>query len=83
VFKDGQSKVSAVADIVVQDSEEAIRLEKILVAMLNSKSVRYGNSSMHLQYLEYENKVRVTLWGNLAFVRNVLDAVSEIIEQQK
>ena len=83
VFKDDQSKVSAVADVIVQDSEEAIRLEKILVAMLNSKSVWYGNSSMHFQYLEYENKVRVTLWGNLAFVRNVLDAVSEIIEQQK
>lgn len=76
------SKVSTVADITVQNFEEASKLEKTLIAILNSRKGADGNSATNLQYLEYENIVRITLWGNLAFVRNVLDAVSEIMEQQ-
>ena len=75
------SKVSTVADIAVQDFEEAAKLEKMVIAILNSKSSECGNSTMHFQYLEYENKVRITLWGDLVFVRNVLDAISIILEQ--
>ncbi len=76
------SKVSTVADITVQNFEEASKLEKTLIAILNSRKGADGNSATNLQYLEYENIVRITLWGNLAFVRNVLDAVFEIMEQQ-
>ena len=81
ILRYNPSKVSTVADIVVQDFEEAAKLEKMVIAILNSKSSECRNSTMHFQYLEYENKVRITLWGDLVFVRNVLDAISIILEQ--
>ena len=77
-------KIQNISDfrrLAVQDFEEAAKLEKMVIAILNSKSSECRNSTMHFQYLEYENKVRITLWGDLVFVRNVLDAISIILEQ--
>lgn len=73
--------VSSVADIYVDDSEEGGRIANMLTALLNSKFSEYENSSIHTQYFEYENKLRVTLWGNIDFVKSIFEILSDITQK--
>lgn len=72
---------SSVIDIVVYGRDDAIRMMNALTAGLNAKPPEYGQSSMHMQYIEAENKVRVTLWGTVRFMSAVMDAVVMLTEQ--
>ncbi len=51
-----------------------------LTAGLNAKPPEYGRSSMHMQFIEFENKVRVTLWGGVRYMAVVMDAVGMLTE---
>lgn len=75
--------ISSVIDINVLTSEESIRIMNSLTAVLNCKKQEYGKSTMYVQYLEYENKVRVTLWGTLLFMQEMIDFISVITGQTK
>jgi excisionase family DNA binding protein len=68
-------KASCVVDIDVEDKYEAICIMNNLTAALNVKPPEYGNSTMHIQYLEEENKVRITLWGNIAFMTAMMQSI--------
>lgn len=78
-----QSKAlaSSVVDIRVEDHEEASDIEKFLVATMNSKSNELGNTIMHIQYLEVEDKLRVTLWGDILFMQKIFEVLSVVIKQ--
>lgn len=78
-----QSKglASSVVDIRVESYEEASDIEKILVATMKGKSDELGNTTMHIQYLESEDKLRVTLWGNVLFMQKIFEVLSVILEQ--
>lgn len=81
-----ETLVSAVADILVTELDDAIRITNTLTAVLNSKPPEYGGSSMHTQHIVSENKVRVTLWGTPRFIAVMMDAmaaVTELIEDEK
>jgi len=73
-------KVSSVIDIEDVDSDEAARIVSTLNAALNTKPPEYGWSTMHTQYLEAQDKVRVTLWGNIAFIGAMLEFISALSE---
>lgn len=73
--------VSSVADIYVDDSEEGGRIANMLTALLNSKFSEYENSSIHTQYFECENKLRVTLWGNIDFMKSIFEILSDITQK--
>ncbi|MDE6973194.1 MAG: helix-turn-helix domain-containing protein [Lachnospiraceae bacterium] len=81
-FKD-KTIVSSVVDIGVDDSEESDHIVTMLTAALNSKPKEYGMSSMHTQYLGYENKLRVTLWGNLEFMKAVFEILSCVTQKKE
>lgn len=68
--------ISCVVDIAVSEADEGMRIINLLTAALNCKPEKYGLSTMHTQYLEYENKVRVTLWGRLLFMKEMLEFIS-------
>jgi excisionase family DNA binding protein len=72
---------SAVVDIEVGGRDDAIRITNALTAGLNAKPPEYGQSSMHTQFIEAENKVRITLWGSVRFMAAVMDAVDMLTEQ--
>lgn len=72
---------SSVVDIIVDGKEDAIRIMNTLTAALNSKPSEYGQSSMHSQYIERENMVRVTLWGDIRFMAVMMDTIALITEQ--
>lgn len=78
---ENKTVVSSVADIYVADFEEGERIANMLTALLNSKFSEYENSSIHTQYFEYENKLRVTLWGNIDFVKSIFEILSDITQK--
>lgn len=71
-------KMSSVIDIPVPDTNEAVRISNMLIALANSKPPGYGASTFQAQYLMPENLVRVMIWGGLEFTRTILDAVSSL-----
>lgn len=73
--------ISCVVDILAGDAEEGSRIVNLLTAALNCKPEKYGKSAVYTQYLEYENKVRVTLWGHLLFIQEMLEFISVVTEQ--
>ena len=75
--------VSSVADIQVYDPEEGNRIVTMLTAALNSRQQEYGRASMHTQYLEYEHKLRVTLYGNVDFMKEIFGILSAVIQSDR
>lgn len=69
-------KVSSVIDIDVDNRDNAIRIMNTLNAVLNSKPHEYSRSTMQVQYLETEYKVRVMLWGNIPFIEVMISSIS-------
>lgn len=72
---------SSVVDIIADGKEDAIRIMNTLTAALNSKPSEYGQSSMHSQYIERENMVRITLWGDIRFMAVMMDTITSLTEQ--
>lgn len=77
-----KTTVSSVIDIPVQDLDESRRIVTTLTAALNCKPQELGNSTMHVQHLESVDLVRVTLWGGLSFIKEMMDFISVITEQE-
>ena len=67
---------SSVVDIDIHSRDEAIRIMNTLTAVQNAKPPEYGRSSLHIQFIEAEFKVRITLWGGIPFMAAMLDAVA-------
>ncbi|GAB5612569.1 hypothetical protein JCM37173_30970 [Allocoprococcus similis] len=74
--------VSSVVDIAVYSFEEAMEIEKMLVAAMNSKADSLGRATMHTQYLEYESKLRVTLWGTVFFMQKMFELLVVATEKR-
>jgi excisionase family DNA binding protein len=74
---------SAVIDIITHGKEDAIRIINTLTASLNAKPPGFGQSSMQSQYIERENMVRVTLWGDIRFMAIMMDTVTALTEQEQ
>lgn len=72
---------SSVIDINVDGKEDALRIMNTLTAALNAKPPEYGQSSMHSQYIERENMVRITLWGTIRFMAVMMDTIAALTEQ--
>jgi excisionase family DNA binding protein len=72
---------SSVVDIIANGKENAIRIMNTLTAALNSKPSEYGQSSMHSQYIERENMVRITLWGDIRFMAVMMDTIALLAEE--
>jgi hypothetical protein len=64
--------VSSVFDIEVNTMDEAMQIVNMLTAVLNTKPDELGKSTMNAQFIEPENKVRVMLYGNIAFMESMI-----------
>lgn len=74
-------KVSAVIDIQENDFEKASHIVAMLIAASNGKPSEYGKSTVHIQHLEHESKIRISLWGELTFVQKMFDITSIVAQQ--
>ncbi|MBG0788720.1 MAG: helix-turn-helix domain-containing protein, partial [Anaerolineaceae bacterium] len=70
--------VSAVIDIPVKNSSEAVQVVNWMSASLNSQSPEYGYKSFSSQYIDPEKKIRIMLWGSPALVERILHFISDI-----
>jgi excisionase family DNA binding protein len=69
-------RISAVVDIDVADKDEASRIINMMLAILNCKPADYGQTSMNAQYLEFEQKVRIMLWGQPRFMEDIIHSIA-------
>ena len=75
-------KISAVMDVEVRDMEEAMRISNMLNAVLNVKPPEYAASTMHVQFLGSERKIRIMLWGNARFMEFMIQTVTVLASSQ-
>ncbi|MFV0516393.1 MAG: helix-turn-helix domain-containing protein [Aminipila sp.] len=73
---------SLVMDISTNGSDDAIRVMNLFASALNSKPSEFSNSSMHTQYIENQNLVRVTMWGDIRFISVIADLATNLTEQK-
>jgi len=70
-----QIKASTVIDIPISDKERANRIITALNAAMISKPLEYSFSNLHSQYIESENLVRLSIWGNLDFISSIISLI--------
>ena len=68
--------VSAVVDITAGDKEKADRIASTLLAAANTKDPSYGKSTINIQHLNDGKKLRIMLWGSVAFIEAILACIS-------
>lgn len=74
--------VSAVIEILVRDRDEVDRISNTLLAIMNSKDAEYGKSSINIQFIEKNNKLRVMLWGTVQFVETLLSCLPVLVDEE-
>lgn len=78
-----QAKASSVVDISVMDNNEAMRIANSLNATMNAKPQEYGHASMHMQFLENDNTLRISLWGSIQFMSVIMSAIEAYTENHE
>lgn len=73
--------VSTVVDINDVDEEEYFRISNTLIALMNCKDSKMGNSTINMKYDEKANRLKVLLWGNVHFIEEMLNSISMLVEQ--
>ncbi len=78
-----QTIASSVVDVSVMDNNEAMRIANSLNATMNAKPQEYGHASMHLQFLDNSNTLRITLWGTIQFMSVIMSAIEAYTESDE
>lgn len=68
--------ISTVIDIMEVDNEEYRKISNTLLALMNSRDSKMSNSNLSLKYYENERNLKILLWGNLEFSKEMLDFIS-------
>lgn len=69
--------------MAVSGKEDAIRIMNTLTAALNAKPAGFGRSYLQTHYIESENMLRVTLWGQIRFMAVMMDTVAALAENKE
>lgn len=78
-----EAMASSVVDISVADSEEAFEFDKYLMSLRNHRGNDVNHSAIHTQYLESENKLRITLWGSVSFMQCAFETLSTLMQNKE
>lgn len=71
-----KTTASSVIEMFAHDKDNAINIINALNSALNTKPLEYGQSAMHTQYIETEQKIRITLWGSVRFMADMFGYLS-------
>lgn len=71
--------VSSVIDINDLNKNEFARVSNTLLALMNSKDPKMGNSTINMKYYEMEKRLKVLLWGSVSFTEGMLSCVSMLL----
>lgn len=72
--------VSAVVDVDDINVDEYNRISGTLVALMNSKDMSIGKSTIDIKHDKESCKLRVLLWGGIEFIEYTLDYIKTLIE---
>ena len=72
--------ISTVIDINEVDMDEYRRISNTLLAVMNSKDSKMSNSTINIKFYEKERNLKVMLWGDIEFTKEMLDFVSTLTE---
>lgn len=73
--------ISTVVDINEVNMDEYRRISNMLLAVLNSKDSKLNNSTINMKYYQKENNLKVMLWGDLEFTKEMLDFISILTQK--
>jgi len=68
--------ISTVVDINEVDMDEYMRVSNTLIAIMNSKDSKMGNSTINIKHYPKERNLKVMLWGDAEFTKEMLDLIS-------
>ena len=68
--------ISTVIDIMDVDNEGYRRISNTLLELMNSRDSKMNNSNLNLKYYEKERNLKILLWGDLEFSKEMLDFIS-------
>lgn len=78
---DRKISVSTVVDINEVSSEEYKRISNMLLAVMNSKDSKMNNSTLNMKYYEKEENLKLMLWGDTEFIKEMLDFISILTQK--
>lgn len=78
---DRKISVSTVVDINEVSSEEYKRISNMLLAVMNSKDSKMNNSTLNMKYYEKDENLKLMLWGDTEFVKEMLDFISILTQK--
>ena len=68
--------ISTVVDINEVDMDEYMRISNTLIAIMNSKDSKMGSSTINIKHYPKERNLKVMLWGDTEFTKEILDLIS-------
>lgn len=72
--------VSTVVDINEVDMDEYMRVSNTLIAIMNSKDSKMSNSTINMKYYPKERNLKVMLWGDAEFTKEMLELISMLTQ---
>lgn len=74
-------QVSTVVEVVYETQAEVDRITNTLTAVMQNKDPIYGYSTLNIQVLPTQQKIRVLLWGTIPFIESMLGCIRTLIEE--
>jgi len=72
--------ISTVVDINGVDLDECRRISNMLLAVMNSKDSKMCNSTINIKHYQKEKNLKVMLWGDIEFTKEMLDFISMLTQ---
>lgn len=73
--------ISTVVDINEVDMDECRRISNMLLAVINSKDSKMRNSTINIKHYQKEKNLKVMLWGDTNFTKEMLDFISILTQK--
>lgn len=78
---DSRIQVSSVVEVIYKTQGEVDRITNTLTAVMQNKDPIYGFSTLNIQVLPSQRKIRVLLWGTIPFIESMLGCIRTLIEE--
>lgn len=72
--------ISTVVDINEVDMDEYRKISNMLLAVMNSKDSKMSNSTINLKHYQKDRNLKIMLWGDMNFTKEMLDFISTLTE---
>lgn len=79
---DSKISISTVLDIKDVDLDEYRKLSNMLLAVMNTKDAKMSDSTINIKHYQKEKNLKVMLWGDIEFTKEMLDFISTLTDNR-